>query len=86
MARLDSQSVQIEKYQEVETTSTIEKSDLREQVKQAQEKNSELERALALTTGTTDLQEPSANNIVPFATFENTHPRTMILLTLQCFS
>jgi hypothetical protein len=71
MARLDSQSVQIEKYQEVETTSTIEKSDLREQVKQAQEKNSELERALALTTGTTDLQEPSANNIVPFATFGN---------------
>lgn len=71
MARLDSQAMQIEQYQVVETASTIEKSDLREQLKQAQEKNQELERTLTLTARTTDLQEPSASNIVPFATFGN---------------
>lgn len=63
--------MQIEQYQVVETASTIEKSDLREQLKQAQEKNQELERTLTLTARTTDLQEPSASNIVPFATFGN---------------
>ena len=63
--------MQIEQYQVVETASTIEKSDLREQLKQAQEKSRELERALTLTARTTDLQEPSASNIVPFATFGN---------------
>lgn len=63
--------MQIEQYQVVETASTIEKSDLREQLKQAQEKNQELEHTLTLTAHSTDLQESSARNIVPFATFGN---------------
>lgn len=70
MAKIDLQAMQFEQYQEIETTSTIEKSDLREQLKQVQEKNQELERALALTDGTSNLQELSAN-IVPFAAFES---------------
>jgi len=71
MTRLDSQATQIQQYQEVETASTIEKSDLCEQLKQMQENNQKLERALAVTGGTADRQEPSASNIVPFATFGN---------------
>jgi hypothetical protein len=70
MAKMDLQTMQIEQYQEVETTSTIEKSDLREQLKHAQEKNQELQRALALPDGKSTLQELSPN-IVPFAAFEN---------------
>ncbi|KAJ5292791.1 uncharacterized protein N7443_008744 [Penicillium atrosanguineum] len=70
MAKLDSQAMLIEQYQEVETVSIIEKSDIREQLKQAQEKIQEFERALVLKDGTTN-QPERPTNIVPFAAFEN---------------
>lgn len=69
MAKLDSQAMLIEQYQEVETASAIEKSDIREQLKQAQEKIQELDCALALKDETKSPPE-RPTNIVPFAAFE----------------
>lgn len=73
MARLDAQASQIHQYQEMETNSCIEKSDLREELKQARVKIKDLEAKVALTA----YEEPpgsSAKNIVPFSAIENELP------------
>lgn len=73
MARLDAQASQIHQYQEMETNSCIEKSDLREELKQAREKIKDLEAKVASTA----YEEPprsSAKNIVPFSAIENELP------------
>lgn len=71
MARLDAQTSQIQQYQEMESNSCIEKSDLREELKQARETIKALEAKVALTASTEDLLGPPARNIAPFAAFEN---------------
>lgn len=87
MARLDAQRSQIQQYQEMETNSCIEKSDLREELKQARETIKALEAKAALTANTEDpsgtparnllaantenLPGPSAKTIIPFAAFED---------------
>lgn len=73
MARLDAQASQIHQYQKMETNSCIEKSDLREELKQAREKIKELEAKVALTTYE-EPPAPSAKNIVPFSVLENELP------------
>ncbi|KAJ5662141.1 uncharacterized protein N7477_009757 [Penicillium maclennaniae] len=70
MAKLDSQAMLIEQYQELETASATEKSDIREQLKQAEDKVQELESALASKDGANNPPE-RPTNIVPFAAFEN---------------
>lgn len=71
MARLDAQTSQIQQYQETETNSCIEKSDLREELKQARETIKALEAKVIVTANTEDLTGPTSRTIVPFATFEN---------------
>lgn len=71
MARLDAQTSQIQQYQEMETNSCIEKSDLREELKQARETIKALEAKVVLTANTEDLSGPPSRTIVPFATFED---------------
>lgn len=70
MARLDAQTSQIQQYQEMETNSCIEKSDLREELKQARETITALEAKVALTVSAEDPPGPSTRNIIPFAAFE----------------
>lgn len=68
MVRLEAQTSQIQQYQEMETKSCIEKSDLREELKQAREKIDLLEGKTAAKTE--DQLEPPSRSIVPFAAIE----------------
>ncbi|KAJ5168563.1 uncharacterized protein N7482_004157 [Penicillium canariense] len=69
-ARVDSQTLEIQKYQESEVASCMERNDLQEQLRKAQERIHELEQTLVTPAGLECPREPSAN-IVPFATIES---------------
>lgn len=70
MARVDAQSSQIQRYQELEAASALERGDLQEQLEQAQKGIRELEAKLTVTAEAENLPGPTAKNIVSFATIE----------------
>lgn len=79
MVRLEAQTSQIQQYQEMETNSCIEKSDLREELKQAREKIEFLEAKTKSTANMEGPPEPVSRNIVPFAAIADklSPPRAM---------
>ncbi|KAJ5380581.1 uncharacterized protein N7496_003009 [Penicillium cataractarum] len=70
MARVDAQTLEIQKYQEAEAASCLERNDLQEQLRQAQEKVHELEQTFVIPAVEEEGPRVPPTNIVPFSTFE----------------
>ena len=70
MARVDAQTLEIQKYQEAEAASCLERNDLQEQLRQAQEKVHELEQTLVIPAVEEEGPRVPPTNIVPFSSLE----------------
>ncbi|KAJ5993588.1 hypothetical protein N7451_009312 [Penicillium sp. IBT 35674x] len=70
-AQLEAQRAEIEKFQQLDATSRVENSDLRDRLEQAQQKIHDLEHQLASSIEAEEIKAPRPANIVPFAAIES---------------
>ncbi|KAJ5525359.1 hypothetical protein N7494_012009 [Penicillium frequentans] len=70
-AQLEAQRTEIEKFQQLDATSRVENSDLRDQLEQAQQKIHDLEHQLTFSIEAEEMKAPRPTNIVPFAAIES---------------
>ncbi|KAJ6095914.1 hypothetical protein N7486_006660 [Penicillium sp. IBT 16267x] len=70
-AQLEAQRTEIEKFQQLDATSRVENSDLRDRLEQAQQKIHELEHHLASPIEAEEIKALQPTNIVPFAAIES---------------
>ncbi|KAJ5671974.1 hypothetical protein N7507_001101 [Penicillium longicatenatum] len=69
--QLEAQRTEIEKFQQLDATSRVENSDLRDRLEQAQQKIHDLEHQLASPIQAEEIKTPRQPNIVSFATIES---------------
>lgn len=71
MTRVDAQTLEIQKHQESEAASCLERNGLQEQLRQAQEKIHELEQTYIIQSIEKEESRVPPANIVPFSALEN---------------
>ncbi|KAF3388506.1 hypothetical protein F1880_003864 [Penicillium rolfsii] len=71
MARVEAQILEIQKYQEAEAASCMERNGLQEQLRQAQERIHELERTFFVSSAEEEGPRVPPANIVPFSALES---------------
>jgi hypothetical protein len=71
MAQVDAQTLEIQKYQEAEAASCMERNGLQEQLRQAQERVHELEQTFVIPSVEEEGPQGPPANIVPFSALES---------------